>query len=68
MKQPKLNCRNWECGVVVPVRAKGDGRANMPGLHVSGVMTLAQFQDVVPIPMRYPGESLHGKKPWTFFN
>lgn len=24
-KAPKLNCRNWECGVVVPVLGQGEG-------------------------------------------
>ncbi|KAI1610423.1 tyrosyl-DNA phosphodiesterase-domain-containing protein [Exophiala viscosa] len=66
-KQPKLNCRNWECGVLIPSPAEADSRQNIPGIHVSGVMRLAGFQDVVPVPMRFPGESLVAKKPWTFF-
>ena len=67
-KQPKLNCRNWECGVLIPMPAKARSQQNNTVLHVGGVMSLAEFQDVVPVPMRFPGESLVAKKPWTFFN
>jgi hypothetical protein len=55
LKSPKLNCRNWECGVVVPVRMivkkgeKGD---------------LAQFEGIVPVPMQFPGEQYGNRKPW----
>lgn len=61
-KAPKLNCRNWECGVIVPVAATdtettGD-LSNNDSLHV--------FDDAVPVPMLYPGAQYSGKIPWFF--
>ncbi|OCT53892.1 putative tyrosyl-DNA phosphodiesterase [Cladophialophora carrionii] len=60
-KEPRLNCRNWECGVVIPVPAKSsDARESS-----SDDAGLASFADYVPVPMRYPSESMETKKPWT---
>ncbi|KAJ4542180.1 hypothetical protein HRR83_004189 [Exophiala dermatitidis] len=64
-KQPKLNCRNWECGVIIPLVAEGkvdpdNGKSNSG--HTAG---LEMFDHLVPVPMRYPGERFEGKKPWT---
>jgi len=42
------------------------------GKHRSGVIRtgLAMFEKIVPIPMRFPGESLveKGRKVWTLFD
>jgi hypothetical protein len=60
-KQPKLICRNWECGVVFPVRDthtvehQGEG---VPGIEV--------FKGSVPVPMAVPGKEYEGRKPWFF--
>ncbi|RDL35212.1 uncharacterized protein BP5553_07143 [Venustampulla echinocandica] len=61
-KEPKLNCRNWECGVIVPVLA-GDSKVKNkeqdqgpPGMEV--------FKDHVPVPMVAPGEEYAGRRPW----
>ena len=56
-KEPKLNCRNWECGVLVPVRR------SVPDI---GEGDLNQFEDIVPVPMQAPGDVYGGKKPWYF--
>lgn len=29
---------------------------------------LELFEQLVPVPMRYPGETLEGKAPWTLFD
>ncbi|KAG9239404.1 tyrosyl-DNA phosphodiesterase domain protein [Amylocarpus encephaloides] len=60
-QQPKLNCRNWECGVIFPVRASdGDvvqrGNNGTPGMEV--------FTGHVPVPMIVPGEEYAGRTPW----
>lgn len=62
--QPKLNCRNWECGVIIPVPA-GDGilgsndkDQDPPGMDI--------FQGTVPVPMIVPGEEYGGRKPWFY--
>lgn len=55
--QPKLNCRNWECGVLIPVSGEAVG---------SG---LGAFEKKIPVPMVVPGEA-YGKagtkRPWFF--
>lgn len=53
----KLTCRNWECGVVVPMPV-GEGET---GLDV--------FESVLPLPMVYPGASYEENselEPWFF--
>lgn len=52
----KLSCRNWECGVVVPVEG-GEGE----GEGLEGV-----FTGTVPVPMEWPGREYSGKQPWYF--
>ncbi|KAL9131998.1 MAG: hypothetical protein Q9217_000208 [Psora testacea] len=78
-KLPKLNCRNWECGVLISAG---------PGVHcveykpifppesrASSVQTsnrsasgggLQVFKGVIPVPMHYPGEEYGDRKPWYF--
>ncbi|CEJ59480.1 hypothetical protein PMG11_08104 [Penicillium brasilianum] len=78
--QPKLNCRNWECGVLVPVITPG-GRANSqasdatsatidaaPKSQLQPQQLLTQiFQDTVPVPMKLPGGDLtESRAPWFF--
>ena len=53
----KLNCRNWECGVVVPVRTDEDR---------AGKVGLSAFERTVPVPMMYPGEPYGSCKPWYY--
>ncbi|TGJ87371.1 hypothetical protein E0Z10_g1363 [Xylaria hypoxylon] len=43
--QPKLNCRNWECGVLIPM----ESQAAKSGWEA--------FEKRVPIPMIVPGEA-----------
>ncbi|PYH48209.1 uncharacterized protein BP01DRAFT_354054 [Aspergillus saccharolyticus JOP 1030-1] len=39
-KQPKLNCRNWECGVIVPVlEERGQGVSETAGCSVPSSIT-----------------------------
>ncbi|PCG90549.1 Tyrosyl-DNA phosphodiesterase [Penicillium occitanis (nom. inval.)] len=68
-KEPKLNCRNWECGVLVPItessqssssdEAKKEDKSGAEGDIVQ------IFGSTVPVPMRVPAPSLGpGLKPW----
>ncbi|KAJ8130215.1 hypothetical protein O1611_g3414 [Lasiodiplodia mahajangana] len=55
--QPKLNCRNWECGVLIPMEDK---------TVASG---LGAFEKKIPVPMVIPGEpygKANSKRPWFF--
>ena len=56
-KLPKINCRNWECGVLLPVRDAGKRNAHSD---------LSDFEKIVPVPMKYPGESYGDRKPWYY--
>ncbi|KAF7174921.1 hypothetical protein CNMCM7691_005389 [Aspergillus felis] len=71
-KQPKLNCRNWECGVLVPVLDRADSSDKVSdnsggkGATESADM-LDVFRDTVPVPMTVPGQRYGpGLKPWFF--
>jgi len=76
-KQPKLNIRNWECGVVVPVLTQqrasemeaGDkGKGVDTGLRASeaGPPGMDIFEGIIPVPMAVPGEDYDRKRPWFF--
>lgn len=56
-KKPKLNCRNWECGVLVPARLY------VPAIQLAD---LTKFGTVVPVPIQVPGEAYGDRKPWFF--
>ncbi|KAJ6441684.1 ubiquitin interaction domain-containing protein [Purpureocillium lavendulum] len=59
----KVNLRNWECGVVIPVQGHGSQEGREQGAAVS----MAIFRDVVSVPMRVPGR-IYGPddEPWFF--
>ncbi|KAE8164269.1 tyrosyl-DNA phosphodiesterase-domain-containing protein [Aspergillus tamarii] len=65
-KEPKLNCRNWECGVLIPVISREDavlGQNKSPS-EESGTM-LDAFKGVVPVPMRLPAPQYGpNRRPW----
>uniref|UniRef100_A0A8H7KEB2 PLD phosphodiesterase domain-containing protein n=1 Tax=Bionectria ochroleuca TaxID=29856 RepID=A0A8H7KEB2_BIOOC len=79
--KPKLNCRNWECGVVVPVlEANGKARPTTKGAAAvatssagteagsRGSSNLGElFASTVPMPMLVPGR-LYGpnEEPWFY--
>ncbi|KAI0477003.1 tyrosyl-DNA phosphodiesterase-domain-containing protein [Xylaria cf. heliscus] len=55
--QPKLNCRNWECGVLIPI----EGENVKPGWEA--------FEKRIPVPMVVPGDPYgksSSKRPWFF--
>jgi hypothetical protein len=63
---PKLHCRNWECGVIIPIVVDKSDQARSPP-DGQAANTLNIFQGVVPIPMIVPGQGYWGdKKPWFY--
>lgn len=73
-KTPRLNCRNWECGVVLPVPTlrgplhvelgkskRGEASSAITATAVEG---LDIFEDSVPVPLRGPARSMQKAKPW----
>ncbi|KAL8932407.1 MAG: hypothetical protein Q9216_006849 [Gyalolechia sp. 2 TL-2023] len=63
-KQPKLNCRNWECGVVIPLQPT---TTTEPGVESTkeSAGALSIFEGSIPIPMQHPGTEYKGtQQPW----
>jgi hypothetical protein len=61
-KKWKLNCKNWECGVLLPVST--DGVATEAGKD--SVVDMEAFKDVVEPPFMYPGIEYEDREPWYF--
>src|SRR4051794_19086528 len=61
LKKPTISCRNWECGVIIPIHTQG---SNAFG-NRSTKATI--FEDVVPVPMKKPGRTIDAENsPWYF--
>ncbi|KAH8689649.1 tyrosyl-DNA phosphodiesterase-domain-containing protein [Talaromyces proteolyticus] len=69
-KEPKLNCRNWECGVLVPITkvsesAVNDKQGKKEKEEENG--DIEQIFNPIPVPMRVPAPSFSANpnlKPW----
>ncbi|MCJ1472949.1 hypothetical protein MMC13_001598, partial [Lambiella insularis] len=62
-KRPKLNCRNWECGVIIPVHDSGSSGTTLDTAVERGMGT---FAGTVPVPIQYPGEEYGESQPWFY--
>lgn len=62
----KINCRNWECGVIVPIT--NEKKSSPPESKAESVLLpVTRFQDIVPVPMRVPTTQLsETRKPFFF--
>ncbi|KAL6818914.1 phospholipase D/nuclease [Trichoderma sp. SZMC 28013] len=57
----KMNCRNWECGVIIPVPES----KSVDKTRASGDM--AMFAGTVPVPMQVPGPAYASNdQPWLY--
>lgn len=69
-KEPKLNCRNWECGVLVPITESpqpsgSNEEEKKEGMPAAEGDIVHIFGATVPVPMRVPAPSLGPLlKPW----
>ena len=62
-KKWKVNCKNWECGVLLPVSTEGA----RPEAGKDGIVGMEVFRDVVELPFMYPSpEYEEGREPWYF--
>ncbi|KAI1213279.1 phospholipase D/nuclease [Annulohypoxylon truncatum] len=62
---PKITCRNWECGVVVPIPSRDSSEEG------AGSSDPADFSNVIPVPIEIPGEAYGAtasKRPWFFLD
>ena len=60
-KTPKLNLRNWECGVIIPIQPVDRAHSISQRMR-----DLKVFESRIPIPIEYPEEILEfgGRRPW----
>lgn len=77
-KEPKLNLRNWECGIIFPAGAAGlfgrsEAQFQTTETSDQGVPSWGAFKGKIPIPMLVPevggvGSTLEygDRKPWFF--
>ncbi|KGO65926.1 Tyrosyl-DNA phosphodiesterase [Penicillium italicum] len=72
-KQLKMNCRNWECGVIVPIISEKKTEKKDKGPDTNGPVPSAAplpvevFRDTVPVPMRVPAVPLsESRRPFFF--
>ncbi|KAJ5139305.1 uncharacterized protein N7515_004153 [Penicillium bovifimosum] len=70
----KMNCRNWECGVIVPiitektdVSAQQEGKGKKSEGATSTPLPVEVYKDVVPIPMKLPAMPLSQERKPFFF-
>lgn len=56
-KEAKINCRNWECGVLFPVPTDETQ---------TGEVSMDIFKGHVDVPFELPGETYEGRQPWYF--
>jgi hypothetical protein len=74
--QIKLNCRNWECGVVIPANKSLVGQTQNTST-LADVLEGATTQDVnlnissifdrvAPLPMHFPSVEYGSGSPWFF--
>ncbi|CEJ81309.1 hypothetical protein VHEMI01445 [[Torrubiella] hemipterigena] len=58
-KQAKITCRNWECGVVMPLANTDTSNTSM--------VNLKDFERAVPVPMQQPPRPYAAnEQPWFF--
>ncbi|TGO75353.1 hypothetical protein BELL_0218g00050 [Botrytis elliptica] len=63
-KEPKLNCSNWECGVLFSGSLTD---LNAPAaVPKSGMPTMEAFDGSIPVPMVFPGNVYGSKRPWYY--
>jgi hypothetical protein len=62
VKKWKVNCKNWECGVLLPVSTEGAKTE----AGEDGIVDMEVFKDVVEPPFLYPGPVYDDREPWYF--
>jgi len=62
VKKWKVNCKNWECGVLLPVSTEGAKTE----AGEDGIVDMEVFKDVVEPPFMYPGLEYESREPWYF--
>lgn len=63
---PKLTCRNWECGVVIPMKKAVSISKRMDGSsdQNSDIRGISMSDGIIPVPMQLAGMRYRGRNPW----
>ncbi|KAK6434726.1 hypothetical protein LTR95_009087 [Oleoguttula sp. CCFEE 5521] len=61
-KEWKVTCRNWECGVLIPVLTGKEANTQ----RQDGLADMSVFDGVVKPPFMIPGVEYDGREPWYF--
>lgn len=64
-KELKLNCRNWECGILFPVPPTLRSYTPTQGSSNHRKMGMDVFEGHVPVPM-LAGQEYGGRRPWFY--
>ncbi|WEW61929.1 hypothetical protein PRK78_007429 [Emydomyces testavorans] len=65
--KPKLNCRNWECGVIIPIPDDTPNATETTASEARGNDLDQVFGGTVPVPMTVPAPKYGpGNKPWFY--
>lgn len=70
-KEWKINCRNWECGVIMRVPEEklvkdDNGKKDAAADNTGKVVQMKSFEDVVGVPFHHPGRDFGNREPWYF--
>jgi len=64
-KETKQTCRNWECGVLIPVKVPAQVNADGVGHNKEGTeLNMDVFDGVVKVPFQLPARAYEGRQPW----
>ncbi|OQO14185.1 hypothetical protein B0A48_01061 [Cryoendolithus antarcticus] len=61
-KEWKVTCRNWECGVLIPVLTGKEANTQ----RQDGLADMSVFDGLVKPPFMIPGVEYDGREPWYF--
>ena len=64
---PRLTCRNWECGVVIPMKKALSVPKGIDGYidRNSDIRGMSMSDGIIPVPMHILGMRYRGQNPWT---
>lgn len=63
---PRLTCRNWECGVIIPLKKAVSVPKGMDGniAQTGDVRGISMSGGIIPVPMHILGMRYKGRNPW----
>lgn len=72
--EKKITCRNWECGVLLPVAREKvkqevegeDSETEDSDEEQAEMVGMNAFNGIIDLPFHYPGDVYNGREPWYF--